>query len=66
MRFSSTAAELEKQLNSNDAYRDMPFDDRLAMLVDAQWNRRQSNKYLRCAHTARFAFHDATIEGIEY
>ena len=47
MRFSGMAAELEKQLNSAEAYREMPFEDRLAMLVDAEWNRRQSNKYLR-------------------
>ena len=66
MRFSGMAAELEKQLENNEAYRDMPFEDRLAMLVDAEWNRRQSNKYLRCIHNARFAAHDATMEGIEY
>ena len=65
MRFSGMAAELEKQLNSAEAYREMPFEDRLAMLVDAEWNRRQSNKYLRCIHGARFAIHDATVEGIE-
>ena len=40
MRFSGMAAELEKQLENNEAYRDMPFEDRLAMLVDAEWNRR--------------------------
>lgn len=44
----------------------MPFDDRLAMLVDAEWNHRKSIKYLRCIHTACFAIHDATIVGIEY
>lgn len=46
MRFSGMAAELEKQLNSAESFRDMPFEDRLAMLVDAEWNRRQANKYL--------------------
>ena len=66
MRFSGMASELEKQLNNTDSYRDLPFEDRLAMLVDAEWNRRQSNKYLRCIHGARFAIHDATVEGIEY
>lgn len=66
MRFSGMAAELEKQLDNNEAYRDMPFEDRLAMLVDAEWNRRQSNKYLRCVHSAHFADRQATIEGIEY
>ena len=44
MRFSGMASELERQLNNTDSYRDMPFEDRLAMLVEAEWNRRQSNK----------------------
>jgi hypothetical protein len=47
MRFSGMATESEKQRNSAKSYRELPFEDRLAMLVDAEWNRRQSNKYLR-------------------
>ena len=66
MRFSGMASELERQLNNTDSYRDMPFEDRLAMLVEAEWNRRQSNKYQRCVHNARFAIPEATMEGIEY
>ena len=30
MRFSGMAAELEKQLNNAEAYREMPFEDRLS------------------------------------
>ena len=66
MRFSGMASELERQLNDAESYREMPFEDRLAMLVDAEWNRRQSNKYTRCMHNARFAIPNATVEGIEY
>ena len=66
MRFSATASELERQLADAEAYREMPFEDRLALLVDAEWNRRQSNKYTRCLHNARFAIPNATVEGIEY
>lgn len=66
MRFSGMASELERQLNDAESYREMPFEDRLAMLVDAEWNRRQSNKYTRCLHNARFAIPNATVEGIEY
>ena len=47
MRFSGIATESEKQRNSAKSYRELLFEDRLAMLVDAEWNRRQSNKYLR-------------------
>ena len=66
MRFGGMASELEQQQKDMEAYRDMPFDDRLAMLVDAEWNRRQANKYNRCVHNARFAIPGATVEGIEY
>lgn len=66
MRFGGMASELERQQKDTESYRDMPFDDRLAMLVDAEWNRRQANKYNRCVHNARFAIPSATVEGIEY
>ena len=66
MRFGGMASELERQQKDMEAYRDMPFDDRLAMLVEAEWNRRQANKYTRCVHNARFAIPGATVEGIEY
>ena len=66
MRFGGMASELERQQSDTEAYRDMPFDDRLAMLVEAEWNRRQANKYTRCVHNARFAIPGATVEGIEY
>ena len=51
MRFSAMASELERQLADEETYREMSFEDRLAMLVDAEWNRRQANKYTRCLHT---------------
>lgn len=41
-------------------------EDRLALLVDAEWNRRQKNKYQRCLHNARLSIPNATVEGIEY
>ena len=66
MRFSAMASELERQIADEESYRELSFDDRLAMLVDAEWNRRQSNKYTRCLHNARLGIPNATIEGIEY
>ena len=51
MRFSAMVSELERQLADEKTYREMSFEDRLAMLVDAEWNRRQANKYTRCLHT---------------
>ena len=36
------------------------------MLVDAEWNMRQKNKYRRCLHNAKLSIPNATVEGIEY
>lgn len=36
MRFSDMATELERQLADEAAYRELTFEDRLAMLVDAE------------------------------
>lgn len=66
MRFSGMAAELERQISDSESFRELSFEDRLAMLVDAEWNRRQKNKYQRCLHNARLSIPNATVEGIEY
>jgi hypothetical protein len=46
MRMSAMAAELEKQLR-DPTFRELDFEDRLGLLVNAEWNRRQSNKVER-------------------
>ena len=66
MRFSAMASELEKQLADPAAYNQLGFEDRLSLLVDAEWNRRQVNKLERCIRNARFAIPGAVIEEIEY
>lgn len=66
MCFSAMASEFEKQLANNEAYNQLSFEDRFAMLVDAEWNRRQANKYERYVHNAHFSIPGATMEGIEY
>ncbi|NLO16565.1 MAG: ATP-binding protein [Clostridiales bacterium] len=66
MRFSAMAAEFEKQMGDPSAYGQLGFEERLGLLVDAEWNRRQTNKLNRCIHNARFAIPAATVEGIEY
>ena len=63
---SSGDSELESQQKDMEAYREMPFDDRFAMLVEAEWNRRQANKYTHCVHNAHFSIPGATVERIEY
>ena len=66
MRFGGMASELERQLADSESFRELSFEDRLALLVDAEWNRRQKNKYQRCLHNARLSIPNATVEGIEY
>ncbi len=66
MRFSAMAAELERQMQDSSTYSQMGFEERLSLLVNAEWNCRQNNKLLRCIREARFAAHGAMIEDIEY
>ena len=66
MRFSAMAAEFEAQLKDSATYAQIPFEDRFGLLVDAEWNRRQSNKLVRRIHDAHLNIPSATMEGIEY
>ena len=66
MRLGGMAYELERQISDAEYFRELSFEDRLALLVDAEWNRRQKNKYQRCLHNARLSIPNATVEGIEY
>ena len=66
MRFGGMASELERQISDAESFRELSFEDRLALLVDAEWNRREKNKYQRCLHNARLSIPNATVEGIEY
>ena len=66
MRFSAMAAELERQIQNPSIYAHMGFEERVALLVDAEWNSRQNNKLIRCVRDARFAEPSAAVEDIEY
>lgn len=52
MRFSAMAAELERQMQDSSTYSQMGFEERLSLLIDAEWNSRQNNKLLRCVRDA--------------
>lgn len=41
MHCSAMASELENQLNDSKTYGALTFEERVALLVDAEWNRRQ-------------------------
>ena len=60
------ASELERQLEDPQTYSTLGFEERIGLIVDAEWNRRQANKLTRYIRNAHFSAPHATIEGIEY
>ena len=66
LRLNAMANELVHQLEDPNTYNSLGFEERLGLMVDAEWNRRQSNKLARYIKTADFSIPSATIEGIEY
>ena len=66
MRFSAMAEELRRQMESPDTYRQLSFEERLALLTNAEWTKRQNNKVERCIREAHLALPHAAIEDIEY
>ena len=66
MRMNAFAAELERQLSDSESYSQLGFEERLGLLVDSEWNRRQNNKLERYIKNAHFAERGASVEGIEY
>lgn len=65
MKMTAMAAEFANQLK-DPTFNELGFEERLGLLVNAEWNRRQSNKLNRFIRNARFAVPSATVEGIEY
>lgn len=65
MKLTAMAAEFSSQLQDS-SFNTLSFEERLDMLVTAEWNRRQTNKINRLIKSAHFSVPSATIEGIEY
>lgn len=66
MRCTAMAAEFERQMADKETYSCLGFEERFSLIVDAEWNRRQSNKLAKCIRDAGFSERGASIEGIEY
>ena len=66
MRCSAMAQELENQLLDPKTYDALSFEERIALMVDAEWNRRQRNKLQKLIKLATFSQPSACIENIEY
>ena len=60
------ADAFDDQLKNQEKYRDLSFEERFGLMVDAEWNKRQGNKLARYIKNAHFAIPYASVEGIEY
>ena len=66
LRLPGMARELESQLEDPQRYKAFPFEDRIAMLVDAEYASRRTNTIKRRITAAKFSEAQASIEAIEY
>ena len=66
MRLPGMANELEAQLEQPHVYKDLSFEDRLAMLVDAEGISRRTNSVKRRLSASNLSEKQASIEEIEY
>ncbi len=65
MRLSVMANALKDQLFDSQ-YQSMAFEDRLGLLVDAEWNSRKTNHLQRLIRQATFSDSSACLENVEY
>ena len=65
MHLSVMAAAYKEQL-SDSSFQSMPFEDRVSLIVDKEWNSRKNNYLKRIIKQANLSEPNACIEGIEY
>ena len=65
MKLSVMANHFNRQLTAPEV-QNLSFEDRLGLLVDAEWATRKSNRLTRLIRSAGYPYSDAAIEGIEY
>lgn len=56
MKLNAMADELTHQLEDQTSYNSLEFEERLGLMVDVDWNRRQSNKLVRYIKLLIFRF----------
>jgi hypothetical protein len=61
-----TMAENLRSQSGDVAFNALSFDERLGLLVDAEWSTRRSRKLVRITRSAGLHFPYACIEDIEY
>lgn len=65
MKMSVMASSYKQQMSDNGISK-LSFDERLGLLVDAEWTTRKNNKLKRIIRKADFPVSGACIEDIEY
>ena len=65
MHLGVMANSLKNQL-TDTSYRDMSFEDRIGLLIDAEWSTRRSNRMTRLIKKADYAISDACLENIDF
>ena len=66
LRLPVMAGELESQLEDPQRYKGLTFEDRIALLVDAESLSRRQNTVRRRIKDARLSESTASVEAIEY
>jgi DNA replication protein DnaC len=61
-----TLADAFRKQESDPAFSQLSFGERLGLLVDAEWSCRRSRKLARLTRSAQLQFPDACVENIEY
>jgi DNA replication protein DnaC len=65
LKMDVMAQAFKEQLLNSD-FNSMAFEERLGLLVDAEWNTRKSNRLLRLIKNAGYEFSNAAVENINY
>lgn len=66
LKLSAMADELLSQLEEPQRYKDLSFEDRVALMVDAQNRKRRSNSINKRINEAKLNEKGACVENIEY
>lgn len=66
MKLSVMAQLFEDQINDPATYGNLSFEERLGLMVDAEWTRHQANKLNHSIKLSHFSNPEACIENIEY
>lgn len=65
MKMGVMAPAFNHQLGDN-SFLEMSFEERIGLMVDAEWTSRQNNRLTRLIRKAGFSIPEASLEDIEY